>query len=199
MPLKNSSALILDNFPLLQKAMQQMLIHHHGFDTVYLANDAASATNVMRENDIDLLVLDIQLGNFDGLDFLRRMKARRFSGKVLFVSSNEHSMFSDAARKMGANGYVLKTEQTEIIEDTISNVIRGYNVFKNQATHEYAPLSKRETVVYNYLAKGFTNKQISELLSISTKTVSTYKARILNKFNVGSIIELMQLKGGVIA
>ncbi len=179
---------------MVQQAMQQMLINNHGFEKVHLANDAFTAASALRQNDIDLIILDIQLTGFDGLDFLRRMRAKQFEGKILFVSSNEHSMYSNAAKKMGANGYVLKTESSEIIQDAISSVIRGYNVFKHNSENEFAALSKRETIVYNYLVKGFTNKRISELLSISTKTVSTYKSRILNKCNVESIIELVQLK-----
>ncbi len=194
MTMKKKSALIIDSFPMVQQAMQQMLINNHGFEKVHLANDAFTAASALRQNDIDLIILDIQLTGFDGLDFLRRMRAKQFEGKILFVSSNEHSMYSNAAKKMGANGYVLKTESSEIIQDAISSVIRGYNVFKHNSENEFAALSKRETIVYNYLVKGFTNKRISELLSISTKTVSTYKSRILNKCNVESIIELVQLK-----
>jgi len=194
MTIKNTSALIIDSFPMVQQSIKQMLLNNHGFENVHLASDAFTAASVLRQNEIDLIVLDTQLCGFDGLDFLRRMRAKQFEGKILFVSSNEHSMYSNAAKKMGANGYVLKTESTEIIQDAISSVIRGYNVFKHTSDNEFAALSKRETIVYNYLVKGFTNKKISELLSISTKTVSTYKSRILNKCNVESIIELVQIK-----
>ncbi|WP_165314014.1 response regulator transcription factor [Vibrio ziniensis] len=188
------TALIIDSFPMVQQAMQQMLHTNHNFEKVLLASDAFTAASALRQYDIDLIILDIQLAGFDGLDFLRRMRAKQFAGKILFVSSNEHGMYSNAAKKMGANGYVLKTENTEIIQDAISSVLRGYNVFKHNSDNEFSALSKRETIVYNYLVKGFTNKRISELLSISTKTVSTYKSRILNKCNVDSIIELVQLK-----
>jgi len=194
MTIKNGSALIIDSFPMVQQSIKQMLLENHGFSCVHLANDAFTAASVLRQNDIDLIILDIQLSGFDGLDFLRRMRAKQFEGKILFVSSNDHGMYSDAAKKMGANGYVLKTENIDIIQDAISSVARGYSVFKHNNDNEFAALSKRETIVYNYLVKGFTNKKISELLSISTKTVSTYKSRILNKCNVDSIIELVQIK-----
>lgn len=174
--------------------MEKMLLSRHGFEKVFIANNAYLASSLLKGNKIDLIILDIKLTDSDGLEFLRRIRAKQYSGKILFVSSNTHGMYSDTAKKFGANGYVLKTETIEVIENAVSSILLGFDVFRHDIDNEFSALSKRETVVYNYLVKGFSNKRISELLAISTKTVSTYKSRILNKCNVDSILELAQIK-----
>lgn len=194
MSTNSSSALILDSFPIVQKAMEKMLLSRHGFETVFIANNACSGSSVLKQNKIDLIILDIQLTDSDGFEFLRRIRAKQYSGKILFVSSNTHEMYSDTAKKLGANGYVSKTEAIEVIENAVSSIVLGFDVFRHDINNKFSALTKRETVVYNYLVKGFSNKRISELLAISNKTVSTYKSRILNKCNVDSIVELVQLK-----
>ncbi|MGR5543013.1 response regulator transcription factor, partial [Vibrio campbellii] len=66
-----------------------------------------------------------------------------------------------------------------------------FKLDSHAGTHKQTHLSEREQVVFDYLVQGYSNKQISELLSLSAKTISTYKSRILDKHNASSIIELM--------
>lgn len=191
---KKTSALVIDSYPIVLHAIEQMLVDRLGFESVFIANDGSKASSILKQNQIDIIILDIKQLDFDGLDFLRRIRAKQYSGKVLFISSNNHGIYSDTAKKLGANGYVLKSDTTKTIENAVSSVISGYDMFKNNTDLKFLALSKRETIVYNYLAKGLTNKHISELLSISTKTVSTYKSRILNKCKVNSIVELIKIE-----
>ncbi|MDN3685977.1 hypothetical protein QW180_30180 [Vibrio sinaloensis] len=70
-------------------------------------------------------------------------------------------MYSDTAYKLGANGYVAKFESTPVLKEAIVSVVRGYSVFKheNASRRRNTTLSNRETVVFNYLMKGYTNKK----------------------------------------
>jgi len=105
-------------------------------------------------------------------------------------------MYNQVAKEIGANGYILKSEETQSIDESIWAIYRGYSVFKYESnnTKTLPELSERETIVYGYLSQGYSNKRISELLSLSSKTISTYKTRILGKFNASSIIEVMELQ-----
>jgi two-component system response regulator FimZ (fimbrial Z protein) len=106
-------------------------------------------------------------------------------------------MFSNTAKQIGANGYITKAENTSMLKEAIVSVSRGFSVFKNDegtTARRHTKLSKRETIVFNYLLKGYTNKQISEILTLSSKTISTYKSRILDKYKVDSIVELIRLQ-----
>ncbi|MFC1234715.1 LuxR C-terminal-related transcriptional regulator [Vibrio sp. F74] len=161
-----------------------------------ISDNAQRGIQIVRENDIDLIILDTELKTSSSFDFVRRAKAGEFLGKVLFISNNDHSMVSQTAKMVGANGFISKSENTDVIKDAILAVSRGYSVFKedlNQAK-ETVTLSKRESVVYNYLLKGYSNQKISELLSLSAKTISTYKTRILTKYNADSVIQIMNIQ-----
>lgn len=94
---------------------------------------------------------------------------------------------------MGANGFLNKNEARETIADAIVSVSRGYSMFKSTHTPSSGDvtLSNREAMVFHYLAQGYSNKKISEQLSLSAKTISTYKTRILKKYHADSLIELL--------
>jgi two-component system response regulator FimZ (fimbrial Z protein) len=107
-------------------------------------------------------------------------------------------MYSDSAKKLGANGYISKEESTTLINDAMSNVLRGYTLFKQSTSiKKDVDLSNREIIVLNYLLRGYSNKQISELLSLSAKTISTYKSRILEKHNATSLIDLLKVSDAI--
>lgn len=155
-----------------------------GFTELFYADNQYDANHVLRNHNIDLIMLDTQQNSFDGIDFLRRLKAKEYRGKVLFVSSDEYDAYSNIAKSMGANGYILKSDSEEVVKNAVLNVMNGYYVFKGQSSCRLSVLSKREIIIYNYMMKGLSNKEISSLLSLSSKTISTYKSRILKKYQV---------------
>jgi two-component system response regulator FimZ (fimbrial Z protein) len=191
-----TKTLVIDSQPIMRTAVEQLVYELLPRAQVLQASSATFGVQVVKNHAIDLVILDVDLENSDGFEFVRRARAHGYKGKILFLSGNKHPMYSDTARKLGANGYVAKFESTPVLKEAIISVIRGYKVFKQERTtsRRNTTLSNRETVVFNYLVKGYTNKKISELLSLSSKTISTYKSRILDKYNVDSIVELMNLQ-----
>jgi len=188
--------LIMDTRPLIREALSRLVENTFSQVQVFTTDNAQQGMKFTREIEIDLVILDIDLKVSSGFDFVRRIKMSDFAGKILFVSNNEHSMVSQTAKMLGANGFVSTTENLDLIRDAIVSVFRGYSVFKedpNQSQNTVV-LSNRESVVYSYLMKGYSNQKISELLSLSAKTVSTYKTRILNKYNADSVIEVMNIQ-----
>ncbi|MFM2588184.1 response regulator [Vibrio sp. TBV020] len=189
-------ALILDNQPIVRHTLISMVNSITIQTDTFQSNSIKDAHRILREQNIDMIILDVDFNDGNGLDFIQRIRKGGYKGKVLFVSSNSNPLFNHTAKNVGANGYVLKTEDTSLINDAILAVYRGYSVFKHCSTsmHEFPDLSERESVVFSYLSKGYSNKKISELLSLSSKTISTYKSRILEKYNANSIIEIMELQ-----
>ncbi|MFV0450021.1 MAG: response regulator [Vibrio sp.] len=190
---KKTSALIIDSVPMIQQSLEKILNTNNQFEQIFIADNNVTAMKVIKEQDVNLIILDSQQQGFDGLDFLRRIKASTYDGKILFISSSEHYFYESAAQRMGADGFILKTEKIETIQHAISHVMSGYSLFKNYCHKPLPTLSQREIIVYGYLINGVSNKNIAKILSISHKTVSTYRSRILQKCQVDSVVELAKL------
>ncbi|HDM8173251.1 response regulator transcription factor [Vibrio harveyi] len=191
--------LIFDDHPLVCIAIKSLI------ESLGTANDVLTVTNskdalkILKEQQIGLLILDVNLADCDGYDFYKRIKSHGFAGKVIFFSAETSHMYSQMAFRSGADGYVCKSENHEILKDAIEAVSKGYSFFKFKQSveeHRNVPaLSSRESAVMKLLLQGKTNRDIADVLSISDKTVSTYKRRVLDKYNVKNIVELSKVLG----
>ncbi|ELC3158517.1 response regulator transcription factor [Vibrio harveyi] len=191
--------LIFDDHPLVCIAIKSLV------ESLGTANDVLTVTNskdalkILKEQQIGLLILDVNLADCDGYDFYKRIKSHGFAGKVIFFSAETSHMYSQMAFRSGADGYVCKSENHEILKDAIEAVSKGYSFFKFKQSveeHRNVPaLSSRESAVMKLLLQGKTNRDIADVLSISDKTVSTYKRRVLDKYNVKNIVELSIVLG----
>ena len=87
-----------------------------------------------------------------------------------------------------------------LIKESLEGIMNGYTFFKFRHNDEKSKfdvsLSNRETVVFNYLIQGKTNSEIADILSLSTKTISTYKRRIFDKYNINNIVDLLRISEG---
>lgn len=188
-----NNVLIIDDQPLYSEALASLV--QNAFQTVNVveSTDSAEVMELIRNQPVDLVILDVVLGDRDGMRLAKNILATGYQGRILFISSRDYSSLSKAAFEMGAHGFLNKNESKETIMDAIVSVTRGYSMFKathNQSSGNVA-LSNREAMVFHYLAQGYSNKKISEQLSLSAKTISTYKTRILKKYHAGSVVELL--------
>ncbi|HGS5163400.1 TPA: response regulator [Vibrio harveyi] len=188
-----NNVLIIDDQPLYSEALASLV--QNAFQTVNVveSTDSAEVMELIRNQPVDLVILDVVLGDRDGMRLAKNILATGYQGRVLFISSRDYSSLSKAAFEMGAHGFLNKNESKETIMDAIVSVTRGYSMFKathNQSSGNVA-LSNREAMVFHYLAQGYSNKKISEQLSLSAKTISTYKTRILKKYHAESVVELL--------
>ncbi|MEQ3491460.1 response regulator transcription factor [Vibrio sp. SSH13-20] len=191
--------LIFDDHPLVCIAIKSLV------ESLGTANDVLTVTNskdalkILKEQQIGLLILDVNLADCDGYDFYKRIKSHGFAGKAIFFSAETSHMYSQMAFRSGADGYVCKSENHEILKDAIEAVSKGYSFFKFKQSveeHRNVPaLSSRESAVMKLLLQGKTNRDIADVLSISDKTVSTYKRRVLDKYDVKNIVELSKVLG----
>jgi two-component system response regulator FimZ (fimbrial Z protein)/two-component system response regulator EvgA len=192
---KNIDCLIIDDHPLVCFAIEDILKKVCFISSLQSIHCPKQALDVIKHNNVDLILLDINLGNSDGFDLLRRAKAHGFKGKTIIISASKNPIHIKAAQKVGADGYVCKSEGLNTIREAIDNILKGYVFFKALPCSGYSleqvDLSHREVIVYNFLIQGKSNKDISKMLSISTKTVSTYKRRILDKYTVSNVFELI--------
>ncbi len=187
------NVLIIDAQPLYSEALASLVNNALNTAEVTQSTSSAEVMDLVRNQRIDLIILDVVIGDRDGLRLAKNIMATGCKGKILFISSKDYSSLSKAAYELGADGYLHKNESKQTIMDAIVSVSRGYSIFKLKHTSSSSniALSKREAMVFHYLAQGYSNKRISEQLSLSAKTISTYKTRILKKYHANSLIELL--------
>ena len=169
------------------------------------AGDSATLLGALEKTATDLVLLDVSMPGGPFLDTLRTLRERHPSIRVLVLSVHPEDQWAVRALKAGASGYLTKDHSPDQLLEAIRRVYRGGKyvsptLAEQLATHldaagQRAPhelLSDREFEVMRRLGSGLTVSQIASELAISAKTVSTYRARILEKMAVASNADLVR-------
>ena len=195
--------LIVDDHAVVRYGVKNILDQQLDESEFGEAGTAYEALKLVSEERWDAVLLDISLGGRNGLEVLREMKQIRPRLPVLIFSMHSEEEYARRAFKTGAAGYITKgTSRSEVIK-AINKVVGGgryitpalaeYLVLDMQRGTDKPPhesLSDREFEVMCLIASGKTVSQIAELLSLSDKTISTYRARILEKMSMKTNAEL---------
>ena len=169
------------------------------------ASDASTTLQQLANGQWDLLVLDINLPDSDGLSLLQRVKADWPSLPVLIFSVHREDQFAMHALKMGAAGYLSKERAPEELADAVRTTLAGRKYVSSRLLEQFAGklprqghtlphegLSTREFEVFRFLAAGKSGKWMAGQMGLSQKTVSTYRSRLLKKMNLGTTAELIE-------
>jgi len=166
------------------------------------ARSGAEAINLILQQDWDVAILDISLAGRSGLDVLKEIKQLRPKLPVLMLSMHAEDQYAMRAFKAGASGYISKASSRDELRQAVLKVIKGGRYISpsmaermvlDLTSSEKLPheqLSNRELEVLCLIASGKTVGEIAESLSLSDKTISTYRRRILDKMQMGTNAEL---------
>lgn len=187
--------LIVDDHPIVRHGLKQILAEESDMSGGEAENGNDALALVRREN-FDLVVLDINLPDISGLEVLKQLKKARPKLPVLVLSMYPEEQFAVQALKGGAAGYITKKSAPEELVKAIRKVLTGGRYISPSLAEKLAfdlqtgekprheTLSNREFQVMCMIASGKTVKQIADELFLSVETVSTYRARILDKMNM---------------
>jgi DNA-binding NarL/FixJ family response regulator len=198
--------LICDDHMIVRQGIRQSLAESADIEVVAEAADGPAALRRLRDGDIDVLLLDIALPGRDGLDVLRQVRAEHPKLPVLMLSTYPDRQYAVRSLKLGASGYLNKSADSEQITAAVRRVGGGQRfitptvaellaaALDNGRGNGDAPadelLSHREFQVFERLSQGRSVGEIAKELSLSSNTVSTYRARILDKTGVRNDVEL---------
>ncbi len=169
------------------------------------ASTADDALALISQQHWDIVVLDISLGNSSGLELLRAIHKVRPRLPVLVLSMHGEQQYARRAFQLGASGYIMKNSPSAELAAAIQKVVRGgkyvsaklgealvagFDPTADRVPHER--LSQREFEVLRLLASGRAVSEIAEMLSLSDKTVSTYRGRVLEKLELKTTTELVR-------
>ncbi|HRY33695.1 MAG TPA: response regulator transcription factor [Bacteroidales bacterium] len=188
--------LIVDDHRIVREGLIRIIRQEADMEVAGQARSAGEALKLLRSVQVDVIILDIALPGISGLEAIKNFKAMESSIKIIMLSMYPEERFAIRALKAGASGYLTKETAPEELINAIRVVYSGRNYITGfiaekmldelkhpmeQAPHER--LSSREFEVMCMIGSGKTIKEIAETLSLSDRTVSTYRARILQKMN----------------
>ena len=204
---------IVDDHAIVRTGLRQYFSEQVGLRVTGEASNGREALELVRKGDLDVLLMDLSMPDTSGVDALAAIKARAPDLPVLILSGFPESHYATTLLKQGASGYLNKECDPEEIVKAIHTVYRGrkyistvvaellasgLDVTAAKPLHEQ--LSEREFQVFLRLAKGETIGHMADSMSLSVKTVSTYRTRVMEKMNLQSNSDLTYyaLKNGLI-
>jgi DNA-binding NarL/FixJ family response regulator len=205
--------LIVDDHEVLRDGVKRVFEKQPGTVTFGEASTVQEALKLVRDQDWDIAVLDISLGDRSGLEVLKELKQIRPRLPVLILSMHSEEQFARRAFKAGAAGYITKDSPRAELVKAINKVAEGGKYVSHALAEElvidlergsdrppHETLSDREFEVMRLIASGKTVGEIASLLSLSDKTISTYRGRILEKMSMKTNAELTHyaIKSGLV-
>jgi two-component system, NarL family, invasion response regulator UvrY len=192
--------LTIDDHEVVRRGLKDMFTKESA--TFGEARSGAEALDLVRKQPWDIAVLDISLGGRSGLEVLSELKQLRPRMPVLILTMHAEEQYAVRAFKAGASGYINKASSGEELRRAILKIIKGGQYVgptlaekivvqlsqPGKVPHE--TLSNREFEVLCSIASGQTVKEIAAKLSLSDKTISTYRRRILDKMDMRTNAEL---------
>lgn len=195
--------LIVDDHVMFREGLKQILAKHRDMNIVGEVGNGTDALQSIRSDEYDVVVLDISMPGQSGWDILNEIKLEKPGLAVLILSMHPEDQYAIRMLKAGASGYISKESVPEELILAIRKVASGgkyvsptlaekiaYALDAHSDKLPHQMLSNREFQVMSMLASGKSLKEIAEELSLSEKTITTYRARILEKLNLRNNVEL---------
>ncbi|MCS3432230.1 acid-sensing system DNA-binding response regulator EvgA [Klebsiella sp. BIGb0407] len=190
---------IVDDHPLARMAIRGVL-EKQSLTIVDEFEDGLSAFNSLINKPSDIVIIDVEIPVMNGVELVEKLRSCGFSGLLIVVSAKNERYYSKKCAEAGANAFISKRQEMGSIISAIESAKKGYSFFpfflkeKNDIltdTERLESLSTQELKVMNLMLSGLDNQHISEAMKISSKTVSTYKTRLMEKLGCNSLIALI--------
>ena len=199
------NALIADNHPIVRLGTKQVLSTSPDFEVIGDVATTSELFNSLDKVTPDVVMLEMDIPEINGIATLRKLKQEYPSIKVLIYSGQSEDVYALSTIRAGAYGYLSKTADLDYIISAVKKVSDGNMFITNELAQRLAfdegtqkprrffrKLSTREIEVLKLLASGKRNKEVAQGLNLNEKTVSTYKARLMKKLNVDNLVDLLQ-------
>lgn len=198
-----TKVLIADDHAVVRRGLKDILIDEFDIESVKEASNGKEVLEELRKNAFDIVVLDLNLPDRNGYDLLIDLKQKYPKLPILILSFHPEDQFALRLLKAGASGYINKQSAPEELLIAIRKVVSGGKYVSSSLAEKLAfslvtdtqklpheTLSAREYQVMCLIASGKPVKDIAQVLCLSLKTVSTYRARILDKMEMENNAEL---------
>lgn len=199
------NVLVADDHAIIRKGLKQILDDTEDMRVTGEAESGMEAIKLTDSGNYDLVLLDISLPDKHGVEVLKQIKQNNPQQSVLMLSMHPEDQYAVRAMKAGAAGYLNKQSVPSQLVDAIRQVANGKKYISNELAQQLADgltegfqellhqtLSNREYQTLCLLASGKKLSEMAEIMSLSTKTVSVYRARLLDKMKLKTNAEAIQ-------
>ena len=196
--LMSTKVMLVDDHALIREGIKQLLEFDGSIDVIEQASDGAECLEKLQHVQPDILLLDINMPNVNGIEVLEEIKKKNIPVKVLMLTVHSEAEYLVQAVDIGANGYILKDSGSEELKKAIQSVMEGDSyiqpslipslnsrlVNRDIDKEKIAALTKREMEILTQIAGGMFNKEIAMNLNISERTVKNHISNIFKKIDV---------------
>ncbi len=200
--------MIVEDHPVFRMGLRELINQEGDLVVCGEAEDAGQASKEIRRLEPGMVIVDISLKGRDGIDLIREVRSNNKDLPILVLSMHDESRFAERSLLAGAKGYIMKRETSSSVVEAIRCVLRGQIYLSEKIkgeilsrfvggahTYNKTPvdrLTDRELEVYRLIGRGLSTNDIAEKISLSTKTIGTYRERIKEKLNLKHASELIR-------
>ncbi|HIP82051.1 MAG TPA: response regulator transcription factor [Desulfocapsa sulfexigens] len=208
--MKSYKIILVDDHPMVRRGIRTFLEEESSHIVAGEAGDGFALLKLLTSTKPDLILLDITLPELSGIELIPEVLKIRPETKILILTMHKNEQYLCSAFRAGASGFLLKedsdTELLKAIDDIMSGNIVISTEFedfcssndilsdclKQHESSSQITLSPREEQILKLICKGFTNKKIGEILSISKRTVETHRASLMKRLQVNKVADLVR-------
>lgn len=196
MVMKHYRVMIVDDQPLMRRGIKQLLALDPLFNVVAEAGNGSEAIALAQQHAPDVILLDLNMKGMSGLDTLKALRDEGVDARIIVLTVSDARSDLYALIDAGADGYLLKDSEPELLLDHIRAAAEGQNVIseavadyllsRSEQHDPFSELTERELDVLQEVARGMSNKQVAAQLHISEETVKVHIRNMLRKLDVRS-------------
>ncbi len=201
--------IIIDDHPLVREGLKQLLAGQPDFQIAGEASNAAQARQLLSQVNPDVAVLDLTLGQDDGVELTRWIREQHPDVKILILSMQEEALYAERLLRLGVSAYVMKSAAETDFLSALRKVARGQRHLSAEMNERLlskavrgqlakgdddpvTSLTQREMQVFQMIGGGVSTREIADQLQLSMKTIDAHRRHMREKLNLRSTNELMR-------
>jgi len=201
--MKKIKIIIVDDHMMLRTGLALLLKENKNIEIIAEASDGKEFLNLLKSHHPDLVFMDIRMPNINGIDATREAIQRKPGLKIVALSMHDDEEYLESMMQAGAKGFLLKKAGSDELQKAIEVIMSGGNYFSQEIMSLFAKkmissndremieLNSREKEVLKLLCQGFSTQEMADKLSLSPRTIESYRTNLLDKTNSKNTINLV--------